>query len=170
MDHPIITSLMIVVAVVCAMLVFQAVYPSVVRGSDSVVSMERQLSERLKTEIAIIHAASELDSDGNWQDVNLDGDFSSFIWVKNLGEITLSSVESCDVFYGPEGNWARVPFEDKAEGAYPYWTWELENAETWQPTATLKITIHDLSVPESGRYLAKITTQNGISDELLFGM
>lgn len=170
MDKSIVTALMMTVAVICALVLFKAVYPAIVRGGDAMISAEARVSKRLKTQVEIIHAAGELDGDGNWQDVNGDDDFDAFFWVKNVGSITISAVDSCDLFFGQEGNFARIPYESEAGGSYPYWTWEMENGSRWEPTRTLKISVHHLVTLSSGRYFVKIVTPEGVADEAFFSM
>ena len=170
MEKSIITAFMIVAAIICTMIMFKAIYPAIVRSSGAVVSAEKRVSRRMKSQIEIIHAAGELDADGTWQDVNGDGHFSTFLWVKNVGELRISGIDSCDLFFGPEGNFVRIPFEDEAGGSYPYWTWEIENGTRWDPTCTLKIITHADSTLSSGRYFVKFNTPNGVVDELYFGM
>ena len=170
MDRSIITAFMIVAAIICTMVMFKALYPAIVRSSGAVASAERRVSRRMKSQIEIVHAAGELDADGTWQDVNGDGHFSTFIWVKNVGDLRISGIESCDIFFGPEGNFVRIPCEEKAEGAYPYWSWEIENGTDWDPTRTLKITLHYDSTLSSGRYFVKVITPRGVDDEMYFSM
>ncbi|MEA3407810.1 MAG: hypothetical protein U9R48_07000 [Chloroflexota bacterium] len=170
MEKSIITALMIVAAIICTVIMFKAIYPAIVRSSGAVVSAERRVSRRMQSEIEIIHAAGELDADGTWQDVNGDGYFNVFVWVKNVGDLRISAVASCDLFFGPEGNFVRIPFEEEAKGSCPYWTWEIENGTDWDPTRTLKITIHFDSTLSSGRYFLRVTTPAGVADDLYFGM
>jgi hypothetical protein len=75
--------------VISAVVVFNSIYPAIIQSSDAMTSMERRLDERLKSQIAIIHAAQ---SGGN-----------VLTWVKNVGAVRVAAVEACDVFFGPEG-------------------------------------------------------------------
>ncbi len=151
MDKVITTTLLIIVSVVCAVLVFNAAYPAVIQSSDAMTNMAIRVDDRLKSQIEIIHATG---SGSN-----------AFIWVKNVGSLRIIPIESCDVFFGPEGNFARIPYGSGAT----YWTYEVENASEWTPTATLKITIVN-GGPLSGRYFVKVTIPNGISDEDYFSV
>lgn len=170
MDNHIVTTLMIVVAMICVVAVFKAIYPAVVQSGEAMAGMESRITERMKSQVKIIHGAGELDSSHAWQDINDDGDFDVFIWIKNTGALRISAVESSDLFFGPEGNFARIPHQQEAAGQYPYWTWEVENGTAWDPTHTAKITIHHLAVLSSGRYLVKIVLPNGLCAEDYLGM
>lgn len=170
MDKQIVTTLLIVAAVVCFALAFQAVFPAVLRSSDAMVSAGRVASDRLRTDIALIHVTGELDAQGLWRDVNSDGDMDVFLWVKNTGSLSIAAVESCDVFFGPEGAFDRVPHEGSAKGAYPYWTYELTKGDRWEPTTTLEITVHHALALPAGRYYVKVVTGNGCAVESFFSM
>jgi hypothetical protein len=170
LENSIVTAFAIIAAVICAALVFNAIYPAVVRSSDAMTSMGHRMDERMRSQVRIIHAGGELDSSQTWQDGNGDGDFDVHLWVKNTGSLRVAAVESCDLFFGPEGNFQRIPHRSMAEGSTPYWTWEIENDSEWNPTATCKITIHFTSVLSSQRYFARIVLPNGVSDDYYFSM
>jgi len=166
LDKAIVTAFMVMVGVVCAVLVFNAVYPAIVLSSDAMTSMKGRIDGRLNSQIEVVHATGELDSNGQWQDTNADGDFDVFVWVKNVGSLRVSALERCDVFFGEEGNFSRIAYGQ----GNPHWELQLENDTDWNPTATLKITIHYSSALSSGRYFFKMVTPNGVSDEYYFSM
>jgi len=152
LDRTIVTSFMIIGGVIAAVLVFNTIYPAVLQSSDALTNRQRRIDERLKSQIEIIHATA----DGS----------NALVWVKNVGSSSIGAIERCDVFFGPEGNFSRIPYEDEAGGT-PYWAWKLENDTDWKPTATLQITVtYGLSL--SGRYFVKVVTPNGLSDECYF--
>jgi len=170
MDKIVTTALLIVISMVLAMVLFNAAYPAIVSGGDAITSMSHRQADQLKSQIAIIEEAGELDSSGNWVDSNGNGQFDVFVWVKNIGATSIAPIESTDVFFGMEGNYARIPFQTYAGNGYPYWSWTVENGSTWGPTATLKIDIHYNAALSPGRYYTKITTLTGASDENFLGM
>jgi archaellum component FlaG (FlaF/FlaG flagellin family) len=153
LDKTIITAFMVIVGVVSAVFVFNTIYPAVIQSGDAMISMERRLDERLRSQVEIIHASE-------WNGTN------ALVWVKNIGSSSIKAVEMCDVFFGPEGNFSRIPHKDEATGT-PYWEWEVENDTGWKPTATLRITI-TYGLPLSGRYFVKVVIPNGLSDEYYF--
>ncbi len=152
MDRTIVTALMIIAGVITAVLVFNTIYPAVVQSGDALVSREQRIEERMKSQVEIIHATA----DGS----------NALVWTKNIGSLSIGAIDRCDVFFGPEGDFSRIPLEDEAEGT-PYWEWQLENDTDWKPTATLQITVTYGSVL-SGRYFVKVVTPNGVSDETYF--
>ena len=170
MDKTITTTFLIIISIVTAVLLFNAVYPAVTESGDAMRTMSGRIGDRMKSQAEIIHATGELDSSGWWQDVNGNGDFDIFIWVKNVGSTRIIPIERSDVFFGPEGNFVRIPHESEAGGSYPYWTDDLENASQWTPSATVKITIRYGAPLAQARYFIKVTIPNGVSDELYFSM
>lgn len=170
MDKAIMTTFLIIISMVMGILLFNAVYPAVVESSDAMSLMTNRADDRLRSQVEIIHAIGELDNTGWWQDVNSNGTFDTFIWIKNVGSTRIVALEQMDLFFGPEGNFARISHQSQVGGSYPYWTWEVENANEWTPTATIKITIHYGAPLASGRYFFKATLPNGVSTENFFSM
>lgn len=170
MDKTITTVFLIIASVITSVMVFNAVYPSVLSSSDALVGRGARIEERMRSQIEVIHAVGELDDTASWQDTNSDGDFDVFVWAKNVGSLHIAAVSRLDIFFGPEGNFMRIPHVDAAGGLYPYWEWSVENDTGWNPTATLKITIHYASVLASDRYFVKVVLPNGLSDSLFFSM
>jgi len=170
MDKIVTTALMIVISMVLAMVLFNAAYPAIVTGGDAITNLSHREADQMKSQIAIIQESDELDSSGTWQDTNGNAQFDVFVWVKNIGSTSFNPIENSDIFFGPEGNYARIPFQGNANGAYPNWTYNIENGMSWGPTATLKIDIHFLTPLGTGRYFTKVTTLNGATDQYLLGM
>lgn len=170
MDKAITTALLIVISMIMSVLLFNAVYPAVTQGSESITSMTNHVTERMRNQIEIIHAAGELDASGFWQDSNSNGEFDVFVWVKNTGDARITPIEQADFFFGPEGNFVRIPYSASNGSGFPYWSYALENATEWDPNATLKITVH-YGVPLStGRYFAKLSTVTDAQAEYFMGM
>jgi hypothetical protein len=132
--------------------------------------MRNRMDDRIQSQVAIVHAAGELDKNGTWQDTNGDGKFNLFVWSKNVGSARVSAIGQMDVFFGPDGNFSRIAHTDEAGGTFPNWQWEIENDTAWNPTATLKITINTSSPLPSGRYFVKIVLPNGLSTDYFFSL
>ena len=170
MDKIITTALLIVISIVMTLALFNIAYPAIIKGGDAITSMANRADERMKTQIAIIHAAGELNGDGIWQDTNNDGDFEVFMWVKNVGTSRIIGLDNIDVFFGTEGNFVRIPRQAAAGGGYPYWTAQLEDATDWSPTVTMEIAIHYHTPLTPGRYFGKVAVPAGVSSEYIWGM
>ena len=158
MDKVVTTALLIVAGVICVIFVFNSVYPAVNRSSEAMVSMSDDLNDRMKTRINIVHASNSADRT------------SVYIWVKNIGSTRISTVESTDLFLGPETEFERIPHADAAGTEYPQWDYELENATEWSTGGTLKITVTYSGDPGAGTYYVKLILPNGVADEYYFSM
>lgn len=153
MDKTIVTAFLVVAGVVSAVLVFNSIYPALLQSRDAMTSMEHRMDERLKSQIEIIHAAKS----GS----------QALIWVKNVGALRLVAVEMSDVFFGPEGNFVRVPYGLPGSSGL-HWEYSVENGGEWVPTATIRITVVNYPSLPAGRYLVKVTLPNGVSDDYFF--
>lgn len=162
--------MLIVISMIAALMLFNVVYPAVMQGGSAITSMAGRIDEQMQNQIVVIHAAGELDKTGWWQDANGNGDFEVFVWVKNVGSLRITALDRMDVFFGPDGNFSRIPYQTDAGGSYPYWTAQVENAAEWLPSATLKITIHYVSPLSTGRYYFKATTPDGVSSDYFLSM
>lgn len=161
---------MVIISVIASVVVFNALYPAIVQSSDAMVDMQARMDDRLKSQVQIVHAVAELDRNGAWQDSNGDGDFDVTVWVKNVGSKRISAVEQTDVFFGPEGNFTRIPHQSTAGGSAPFWTYAVENDSVWNPTATLKIVIHFPVTLGTGQYFIKVVTHNGVESVMIFSI
>jgi flagellar protein FlaG len=145
-----------VAAIVAIVAVVNAVLPSVSRTSGALISASNVVEDRISSQIEIVHATG--------QDANADAE----VWVKNTGSSTVGAVDRVDVFFGPDGNFQRIPQGDPGCTA-PCWEYEIENATSWEPTATLHITVHaDTNLASGTTYYVKVVTPNGISNSKYF--
>jgi hypothetical protein len=154
LDKTIVTALFLIAGVVCVVVMFNALYPAVVQSSDAMVGMERRVGERLDSQITIVHVAPS-DVYGN----------VALAWVKNVGNVSIKALDRCDVFFGPEADFARIPYG----AGSPHWTYTVENDAFWNPTATVKLSIEVPYNLQSGtRYFVKMVLPNGVAAEYFF--
>lgn len=146
-----------VAAIVAIVAVVNAVLPSVSRTSGALISASNVVEDRIASQIEVVHATGE------------DGSPDANVWVKNIGSTPVVPLERVDVFFGPDGNFQRIPIGE-AGCAAPCWEYTLENAtSTWEQTSTLRISIHVEDDLVSGTtYYVKVVTPNGIADSKLF--
>jgi flagellar protein FlaG len=145
-----------IAAIVAIVAVVNAVLPSVSRTSGALISASNVVEDRISSQIEIVHATG--------QDADPDAD----VWVKNTGSATIGAVERVDVFFGPDGDFQRIPQGDPGCTA-PCWEYAIENASSWEPTATLHITIHaDADLATGTTYYVKVVTPNGIANSKFF--
>ena len=161
------TALLIVASMVMAVALFNIAYPAIVRGGDAIASMVDRADERIRSQIVIVHADAEW-HDGAPRDLNGSGDIEAVIWVKNVGDTRIAAVERLDVFFGAEGNFARIPHASESTSG-PYWQATVENAPEWTPTATLRITLHNAPL-QAGRQFVKVITPSGVAHEYFWSL
>ena len=155
--------------------VFNAIFPALSRSSGAIVTSSAKVDERLRSDIEIIHTVGELDSSGAFADTNANGRFEIFIWVKNVGETRITSIEEADVFIGQIGSFNRIPHQiDLQAGVYPRWDHDVEGSDDdseWNPKQTLKITVDfDTDTQATGTYDIKFSIPNGVTDDYFFSM
>ena len=150
MDKIVVTALLLMAGVISAVFVFNSMFPVITQSTDAMVSMERRADDQLKTQIQIIHT--------------IQTGSTVVVWVKNVGSARILGVDSSDLFFGPQGNFARLPY---GVGS-PSWQYAVENGTEWSQTATIRITITGYSPLDPGRYFVKLVLPNGISDESYF--
>lgn len=145
-----------IAAIIAIVAVVNAVLPSVARTSGALISASNVVEDRIASQVEIVHATGQ------------DGDPDADIWVKNTGAATIDGLDRVDVFFGPDGNFQRIPAGDPGCSA-PCWEYSIENSTSWEPTATLRITVHAAANLASGTtYYVKVVTPNGIPDSKFF--
>jgi len=156
MEKAITTILLTIASVVAMLVVISVVFPAVSRTSGAITSAGSALDDRIKSDIEIIHAT------GN------DGSTTAYIWVKNVGATGLKALDRTDVFFGEDTNFVRIPYGGPGCTA-PCWEDTIENAASWEPTATLRITVHlDSAMAAGSTYYVKVVLYNGASDARYF--
>lgn len=147
MDKVMVTLLLVIAGVVCSMVLINAVYPAITGSSGAIVDAASKIDDRIRSNIAII----ETSNSGS----------NIYVWIKNVGASSIGGIGNSDVFFGPQGNFARIAYGGPTA---PYWDYSIENDTRWGPSATIKITVHYTGTP-SGQYYFKVVIPNGISAE-----
>ena len=156
MDKIIVTVMLIIGGIVAAFAVFNGIYPAVQRSGAAITSASDTMNDRIKSDIRII----QVNDNGATVDA----------WVKNIGASDILTVENSDIFFGPEGDFSRIPYGN-SYSPLPYWNYQLEGTDSqWRPTDTNKIVIHLASSPSPDTYILKVVIPNGIFDETVFGV
>ena len=168
MDKAIATMLLIIASITAVIIAINAIYPAVMRSSNSIVQAADQMDARIGTQISVVLATGELNSSGTWVDTDSDGKFDVTVWVKNVSTVNIQSIGDVDVFFGQQGSTVRIPYTMDAGATYPQWSYNLENGSEWTNTVTLKISIHYTSALASGTYTVKVVTPSGAYAEQTF--
>jgi flagellar protein FlaG len=152
-----ITTILLTVASVVAMLVvINATFPTVTRTSGAITTAGSVLTDRIKSDVEIVQAGGQ------------DGSDTAYVWVKNVGSSDIGAIDRTDLFFGVDTNFERIPWGDAGCTA-PCWESTVENAPSWEPTATLRITVH-LATPlaAGSTYYVKLVIHNGATDSRYF--
>jgi len=148
MDKVMVTVLLLIAGVVCSMVLLNAVYPAITGSSGAIVDAASKIDDRIRSNISIIQMSHS------------GSDF--YAWIKNVGASSIGGISQSDIFFGLQGNFARIPYSDPS--AAPSWKYIVEpNGGAWGPSATLKITITDNGSLAAGEYYFKVVVPNGIS-------
>jgi flagellar protein FlaG len=146
-----------IAAIVAIVAVVNAVLPSVGRTSGALISASGAVEDRIASQVEIVHATG--------QDGNADAD----VWIKNTGASTIDAIDRVDIFFGPEGDFQRIPQGADSSCTAPCWYYSIENATSWEPTATLHVTVkNDADLATGTTYYIKVVTPNGIADSKFF--
>ncbi len=147
MDKVMVTVLLLIAGVVCSMVLLNAVYPAITESSGAIVDASSKIDDRIRSNIAIIQVS--------------DSGSNVYVWIKNVGASSIGGVSKSDVFFGPQGDFARITYKDSP--AAPSWRYDVEGGGAWGPTATLKITIATGALTPLSEYYFKIVIPSGIS-------
>lgn len=133
--------------------VINAVLPAVSRTTGSLLASSDVVQDRIASQIEIVHATGE------------NGNPDATVWVKNVGAARIAPIDRIDLFFGPTGEFQRVPFGTDSSCAAPCWYPTLENATEWTQTATLRISVKTTDNLTTGTtYYVKVVTPNGTLD------
>ena len=155
MDKVLTTTLLTMAAVIAAVMVINTILPALGRSSSSLLSSTGAASERIKTDVKVVHIAT--DSSAN----------EVYIWVKNVGAAEVTAISDSDVFHESTSTTTRLDYNT---GSNPYWNYNIEGTKTtWKPGVTIKITIFLASLP-GGDYEFRLITNNGESTEKSFSV
>jgi archaeal flagellar protein FlaG len=158
MDKAITTGLMIIAGIVASLALINAVIPAVGKSSGALLTANSAASDRIRTDIEIIHVASSAASGSEDQ---------ILVWVKNIGSNGITPLESTDIFLTTPSTIKRIPYGSGAE----YWEYTLENGPAWTNGVTVKLTLHLANASViSGSYSVKVTVYNSVSAEKDFSV
>lgn len=168
--------LLTIAGVISAIAIINAVYPAITRSTGALSAASDTVDQRIRTNINIIHALGEHNASTTpqWVDTNNNSLFDFFVWVKNVGDSRISTIDETDLFFGQAGDITRIPY-DAAGSAYPSWSYTIEGDTEWSIGTTVKVTVSfDDGCPSActkstGSYFVKVITPNGISSERYFG-
>ena len=156
MEKAITTGLFIIASVVATIALINAVIPALGKSSSALVTANAAASDRIKTDIEILHAT------GNTTDKTVT------FWVKNIGTTTIKDITVSDIFLDTPTSVSRLAYTSGC--ASDCWDYALEGGATvWRNTGTVKFTI-TMSSLSTGVYSVKVIVFNGASAEKDFSI
>lgn len=154
MSKTITTAILTIAAVVAAMAMVNAIMPAVGRVSGALAQANRQVADRLRTEVAIIYAYGDPGTD------------TVVFWAKNIGTETVEAIDRTDILLVTPSGVKRLPYGSGAE----YWTYALEDGATrWSRGTTARFTLYLSSLP-AGEYTVRMVLFSGVSAERTFSV
>lgn len=155
-------------SVVAAVLVINSVFPAIIRSGNSLARMADRLDDRIASQIKVVYATGELDENQTWQDVDSDTRFDVTFWAKNVGAARIIGIDETDIFFGVEGDFARIPHTTDAEGGFPQWAYTIENGTEWTNAVTVRFSIHYDATKTTDEYFVKVIAPTGAYDDHYF--
>ena len=155
-------------SVVASVLVMNSVFPAIVRSGNSLARMTDRLDDRIASQVKVVYATAELDENGTWQDVDSDTYFDVTFWAKNVGAARIIGIDETDIFFGVEGDFARIANAIDAGGTYPQWAHTIENGTDWTNAITVRFSIHYSVTKSSDEYFVKVIAPTGAYDDHYF--
>jgi flagellar protein FlaG len=155
-DEAISTAILTVATIIAALVLVNAMYPSLYNASSALLSMNDRTADRIRTDLTVLTewypAAHPAD------DIRLEA------WVKNTGSTTITAKDlgMSDLFlYTGNRTSVRIPGSD--------WSWELLNGEgdpNWATTETIRLTVHfDPAGSDNGNWRLRLVLPNGVYAE-----
>jgi hypothetical protein len=95
------------------------------------------------------------------------------IWLKNVGQNPISSLDKVDVYFGEIGQIQNIPYDPGCvpPAACSDDTWRYDSAPPfWQIMDTLSINITDNQIQRGVTYQVTVITSNGVSNEHIFSL
>ena len=148
MTQAITTGLMIIASVIAAMALVNAVIPAANRSSGALLTANAAASDRIKTDIEIVHASGNAATN------------EIIVWVKNIGSHDIPLVTASDVLVDKPGGVTRLGYVSGCTSEC--WDYEIEGSGSdWTQTVTVKFTISTSVVV--GVYTVTVSVYNAVS-------
>jgi flagellar protein FlaG len=154
-EEAISTAILTVATIIAALVLVNAMYPSLYSATGSFLSMNDRTAERIRTDLTVLT---------EWYPPHPADDLSLEAWIKNTGSTTITEkdLNESDLFlYTGNRTSVRIP-DDK-------WDYNILNGDEdkrWGPTETIHLTVHfDLAGSSSGNWRLRMSLPNGIYAE-----
>ncbi len=155
-EQAISTAILTVATIIAALVLVNALYPSLYSISGSILSMNDRATDRISTDLSVLT---------EWYDpMHPAGDIALEAWVKNTGSTTITADElnNTDVFLNTGNHMTiRIP---RAE-----WSGNILNGNgdaDWGPSETIHVIVHyDPSGSSPGAWKFRMVLPDGVAAE-----
>jgi archaeal flagellar protein FlaG len=155
-EEAISTAILTVATIIAALVLVNAMYPSLYSASGSILSMNDRTADRIRTDLTVLTEWYPLSHPAD--DIQLEA------WVKNTGStiITEKDLGNSDLFLDT-GNHRSVRIANSD------WAGALVNDDgdgNWGPTETLHLTVHfNPAGSSTGNWWLRLALPNGVYTE-----
>lgn len=91
------------------------------------------------------------------------------IWIKNIGQNPISSVDKVDVYFGEINQVQSIPYSQAVQSNLS-WKYDTVPDPVWQIMDTFSLNITDNNLKKGVTYQVTIISPNGVSDEHIFSL
>ncbi len=156
MEKAITSGLLIIASVVAAVALINAVIPALGKSSGALVTANANASDRIKTDIEIVHVTGDTVTK------------VVTIWVKNIGFTNIDDITASDIFLDTPSSLSRLSYTSGCVS--DCWDYAFEGGATdWKQTETVKFTL-TLSSLATGIHSVRISVFNGESADKDFSI
>jgi len=155
-DKVITSGLLIIASIAAAIALINAVIPAMGKSSSALITANASASDRIKTDIEIIHATGDTAAK------------TVTVWVKNIGSITIKDITASDIFLDTPTSVSHLAYT--SDCVSDCWDYALEGgASDWRFTKTVKFTL-TLASLSTGVYSVRVSVFNGVSADKDFSI
>ena len=155
MEKSITTAMFLIASIIAALALTNAVLPAMGKSAGALVTANKSAAERIKTDIAIVHATGDATNN------------KVTVWVKNIGTQSIKPINASDVFLTTPTNVLRLPYV--ASCASECWDYSIEGGGTdWIQAVTVKFTIK--TSVETGNYNVSVAVVNAVKADKDFSV
>jgi archaellum component FlaG (FlaF/FlaG flagellin family) len=158
-DKVLASVLLTIATVIAATLIATTTLPMLARNTDAMTAATTSMADQMRTSINVVYASGDVAKK------------QLYLWVKNVGSINIDALSRSDVFLQtPAGTYDRISYGAGQYQSVNNWQYALQDdAPTWDPSRTVKITI-SLSSVQTGQYQAVMVLPNGVSTQSTFSL
>ena len=150
MEKAITTAILLIASIIAP----NAVLPAMGKSAGALVTANKSAAERIKTDIAIVHAAGDATNN------------EVTVWVKNIGTQSIKAIDASDVFLTTPTNVIRLPYVSGCTSEC--WDYSVEGGGDWIQAVTVKLTIQ--TSVDTGNYNVSVAVANAVEADKDFSV